>query len=185
MINFIYYRSALISKPNFYHFHDMKNVSNGAKERGKSNYIFQWFIVMWLSNIITLVWHKKARFDSKMHGSTQKCPVWHKYTRFDTKMPSPACTSWHYHYQISPLLWEIQFHSNILFLRTNREMKMKLYWYEFKISIQYHYENWNVIIIFCLWWPWFAHDFRFRFTLRREHWETRTLIPANDTTTVH
>ena len=28
-----------------------------------------------------------------------------------------------------------QFYSNILFLRTDREMKMKLYWYEFKISI--------------------------------------------------
>ena len=31
----------------------------------------------------------------------------------------------------------------------------------------------------------FAHAFRFRFTSRREHWETRTSIPANDTTTVH
>ena len=30
--------------------------------------------------IITLVRHKKARFDNKMHGSTQK-------SRFDTKMP--------------------------------------------------------------------------------------------------
>ena len=28
--------------------------------------------------IITLVRHKKAWFDSKMHGSTQKCPVRHK-----------------------------------------------------------------------------------------------------------
>ena len=37
-----------------------------------------------------------------------------------------------------PLLWEIlffQFHFNILFLRTNREMEMKLYWYELKINI--------------------------------------------------
>ena len=43
--------------------------------------------------IITLVRHKKARFDSKMHGSTQKSPVRHKNAWFDTKMPSPACTS--------------------------------------------------------------------------------------------
>ena len=56
----------------------------------------------WLSEIITLVRHKKARFDSKMHGSTQKSPVRHKNARFDTKMPSPACTSWHCHYQTSP-----------------------------------------------------------------------------------
>ena len=52
--------------------------------------------------IITLVRHKKARFDSKMHGSTQKSPVRHKNARFDTKMPSPACISWHCHYQTSP-----------------------------------------------------------------------------------
>ena len=61
--------------------------------------------------IITLVRHKKARFDSKMHGSTQQCPVRHKNARLDTKMPSPACTSWHCHYQTSPppLLWKIFF----------------------------------------------------------------------------
>ena len=48
-----------------------------------------------ISSIITLVRHKKARFDSKMHGSTQK-------SRFDTKMPSPACISWHCHYHPTP-----------------------------------------------------------------------------------
>ena len=40
------------------------------------------------SHIITLVRHKKARFDSKMHGSTQKSPVRHKKAWSDTKMPS-------------------------------------------------------------------------------------------------
>ena len=62
-----------------------------------------------ISFIITLVRHKKARFESKMHGSTQKSPVRHKNARFDTKMPSPACTSWRCHYQTSPLRWEIFF----------------------------------------------------------------------------
>ena len=52
--------------------------------------------------IITLVRHKKARFDTKMHGSTQKSPVRHKNARFDTKMPFPACISWPCHYQTSP-----------------------------------------------------------------------------------
>ena len=88
-----------------------------------------------LSVIITLVRHKKARFDSKMHGATQKSPVRHKNARFDTKMPSPTCTSWHCHYQTSPLRWEIFFSIFFPILRPNREMKMKLYWYEFKISI--------------------------------------------------
>ena len=99
---------------------------------------------------------QKARFDSKMHGSAQKSPVRHKNARFDTKMRSPACISWHCHYQTSPtpLLWEMfffQFHSNILFLITHREMKKKLYWYEFKYI---RYENWNlmIILLFCLWW---------------------------------
>ena len=58
--------------------------------------------VYMLYAIITLVRHKKARFDSKMHGSTQKSPVRHKNARFDTKMPYPACTSGHCHYQTSP-----------------------------------------------------------------------------------
>ena len=62
---------------------------------------------------------QKARFDSKMHGSTQKSLVRHKNARFDTKMPSLACISWHCHYQThTPQLpWEIffiQFYSNIL-----------------------------------------------------------------------
>ena len=108
---------------------------------------------------IMLVRLKKARFDSKMHGSTQKSPVRHKDARFDTKMPSPARPSWYCHHQPPPPPPTpvrnnfFQFYSNILFWRTDREMKMKLYWYEFKINIQYHYENWDVIILFCLWWP--------------------------------
>ena len=40
-----------------------------------------------ISLIITLVRHKKARFDSEMHGSTQKSPVRHINARFDTKCP--------------------------------------------------------------------------------------------------
>ena len=47
--------------------------------------------------------HYNAGFDSKMHGSTQKITVRHKNARFDTKMAFPACTSWHCHYQTSPL----------------------------------------------------------------------------------
>ena len=79
------------------------------------------------------VWQQSAWFDTKS-------PVWHKNARFDTKIPSPACTSGHYHYQTSPRpfcenVFFFQFYSNILFLRTNRKMKMKLYWYEFKTSI--------------------------------------------------
>ena len=94
-----------------------------------------------LSSIITFVRHKKspvrqqnAWFDTKKPGSTQKCPVRHK-----NALPSM--------HQLTLPLANIlpppppvrniffQFHSNILLLRTNREMKMKLYWYEFKISI--------------------------------------------------
>ena len=55
-----------------------------------------------LSPIITLVRQKKARFYSKMHGSTEKSPVRQKNARFDRKMPSPECISWHCHYQTSP-----------------------------------------------------------------------------------
>ena len=53
-------------------------------------------------SIITLVRQKKARFDSKMHGSREKSPVRQKNARFDRKMPSPECISWHCHYQTSP-----------------------------------------------------------------------------------
>ena len=45
------------------------------------------------TDIITLVRQKKARFDSKMHGSTEKSPVRQKNARFDRKMPSPECIS--------------------------------------------------------------------------------------------
>ena len=80
-------------------------------------------------DILTLVRQKKNT------GLIAKCMVRHKKALFDTKMPS-----WHCHYQPPhpALLWEIfffQFYSNILFLRTNWVMKMKLYWYEFPISI--------------------------------------------------
>ena len=65
-----------------------------------------WWVITqrtsWLTDIITLVLHKKSPIRHKMHGSTQKSPVRHKNARFNTKMPSPACTSWHCHYQTSP-----------------------------------------------------------------------------------
>ena len=76
------------------------------------------------SNIITLVRHKKPGLTAKcMIRQKKKSPVGHKNAL-------PPCTSWHCHYQTSPP-WEFffQFYSNILFLRTNREMKMKSYWY--------------------------------------------------------
>ena len=76
----------------------------------KNHGLLQW---VGLSLIITLVQHKKSPvrqqntwFDTKKPGSTQKCPVWHK-------MPSPACVSWHCHYQTHPLLWEILFYNFI------------------------------------------------------------------------
>ena len=73
-------------------------------------------LVIWrISRIITLIRHKKARFDSKTHGSTQKSPVRHKNARFDTKMPSPAFTSGHCHYQtLSHPFCEKYFFSNFI-----------------------------------------------------------------------
>ena len=101
-----------------------------------SNLAASRFHEIWRSDvlplIITLVRHKKARFDSKMHGSTEKSPVRQKNARFDRKMPSPECISWHCHYQTSPPpsseKYFFPFFSHI-FLRTNREMKIKLFWY--------------------------------------------------------
>ena len=57
-----------------------------------------------------------------MPGLTQKCPPQH--APVDIAIINPP-----------PLMWEIFFSNFIPILRTNREMKMKLYWYEFKISI--------------------------------------------------
>ena len=61
-----------------------------------------------------------------MPGSTQKCPPQH--ASVDIAIIN---------HPLRPAVRNIffQFFSNILFLRTNREMKMKLYWYEFKINI--------------------------------------------------
>ena len=61
-----------------------------------------------------------------MPGSTQKCPPQHAPADIAIIKHSPA-----------PPVRNIffQFYSNILFLRTNKEMKMKLYWYEFKINL--------------------------------------------------
>ena len=63
---------------------------------------------------ITLVRHKKARFDSTMHGSTQKCPPQH--TSVDIAII------------IHPTLVSnifSDFIQIIRFLRTHREMKIK------------------------------------------------------------
>ena len=61
-----------------------------------------------------------------MPGSTQKCPPQHAPVDIAIIKHPPA----------PPVrIFFFQFYSNILFLRTNREMKMKLYWYEFKINI--------------------------------------------------
>ena len=90
--------------------------------------------------------HYNTRSTQKKPGSTAKCMVRHKKSRFDTKMPGSTqkWPSQHAPVDIaiikhppSPPVGNIffQFYSNILFLRTNREMKMKLYWYELKISI--------------------------------------------------
>ena len=133
------------------------DISVAATSEGGGQYIFDTLLFTAMCGqckIITLVWHKKDRFDSKMHGLTQK-------PRFDIKVPSSTqkCPPQHAPVDIvaiiTNLLWEIffsNFFSNILFIRIHGEMKMKLFLYEFK-DIQYHYEIWNVIIIFCLWWP--------------------------------
>ena len=59
-----------------------------------------------------------------MPGSTQKCPPQHAPVDTAIIKPRPSCEKYFF-----------QFYSNILFLRTNKEMKTKLYWHEFKISI--------------------------------------------------
>ena len=85
--------------------------------------IYKWLIIAQdmivsmpplLLEIITLFLHKKARFDSKMHGSTQKA-------RFDTKMPGSTqkCPPQHASLDIAiikhppppppPPMWEIFF----------------------------------------------------------------------------
>ena len=95
----------------------------------------------------SLVRQRHAWFDTKNPGSTQKCPVRHKkcppqHASVDIAPPPPPVRN----------VFFFQLHSNVLFLITHREMKMELYWYEFKY-IGYHCENWNAIILFCLWWP--------------------------------
>ena len=85
---------------------------------------------------------QNARFDTKKPGSTQKCPPQHASVDIAIINPPPSCEKYFF----------FQFYSNILFLRTHKEIKMKLYWYQYKY-IRYHHKNWNVIILFCLWWP--------------------------------
>ena len=61
-----------------------------------------------------------------MPGLTQKCPPQHAPVDIAIIKHPPAPSVRNIFFQVF---------SNILFLRTNREMKMKLYWYEFKSSI--------------------------------------------------
>ena len=106
----------VILSPITYRFHDSYATSSTLREeKVKLN---------WCSNI--------KYYNTRL---TQKSPVRQQNARFDTKMPSPACTSWQCHYQTPVRNIFFQFYSNILFLGTNREMKMKVYWFEFKISI--------------------------------------------------
>ena len=87
-----------------------------------------------LTQIITLVRHKKSQvrqqnawFDTKMSGSTPKWVVWHKNALTSihqltlplSNTPNPSRDNF------------FEFYSNILFLRTHREMKTNLYWYKF------------------------------------------------------
>ena len=75
---------------------------------------------------------QNAWFDTKKLGSTQKCPVRHKnalpsmhqWTLPSSNIPPPFCGKYFF-----PILFQY------LLLRTNREMKIKLYWYEFITSI--------------------------------------------------
>ena len=78
-----------------------------------------------LSTPKCMVGHKKARFDTKMPGSTQKCPPQHASVDI-------AIIKHHPHPPVRSIFFQI--YSNILFLRTIREMKMNLYWYEFMNS---------------------------------------------------
>ena len=110
------------------------------------------FVITPTSNsvIITLVRHKKARFDSMMHGSTQKSLVWRKNARFNTKMPSQACITSHCHYHPSPTpLWDLFF--KYLFKNPCRcENEIILIW------TQIYLISWNLKCnyhFFCLWWP--------------------------------
>ena len=71
----------------------------------------------------SLVRQQNAWFDTKKPGSTQKCPVRHK-----NALPSLHQLTLPLWSIPPPLLWEfffLQFYSNILFLGTNREMRMK------------------------------------------------------------
>ena len=74
-----------------------------------------------------------------MPGSTQKCPPQHApvdIAIINPPPPPPSCEKYFF-----------EFYSNILFLRTNIEMKMKLCWYEFKINIEIEIEMWS---FFCV-----------------------------------
>ena len=66
---------------------------------------------------------QKTQFDTKIHGSTEKCPVWQKKA-----LPSMHQLSLPLSKTASPLPLRnifFQFYSNILFLRTHRKLYMK------------------------------------------------------------
>ena len=83
----------------------------------------------------SLVRHENARFNTKIHGSTQKCPVRHKNALPGIhQLPCP--------YQIRPFLWEISFQIFVeifCFKEPMEKWKMKLYWYSniFDIIVKY------------------------------------------------
>ena len=71
-----------------------------------------------------MVRHKNALIDTKIHGSTQKCPVRHKNALPSMhQLPLPLSNT------PSSDKDFFQLCSNILFLRTRWEMKLKLYGY--------------------------------------------------------
>ena len=107
-------------------------------------YLYVWVLQGSVSSLemqYLSLWHS---FDTKKPGSTAKCMVRHKKARFDTKMPSstqnalPSMHQWTLPLSNIPRPFceniFFQFYFNILFLRTHREMKRKLYWYEFKTN---------------------------------------------------
>ena len=71
---------------------------------------------------------QNAWLDTKKPGWTQKCPVRHKNALPSMHQLTLPLSN------IPPPVRNI-FSNFIPILRTNREMKMKLYWYEFKISV--------------------------------------------------
>ena len=84
---------------------------------------------------------QNAWFDTKKPGSTQKCPVRHK-----NALPSMHQLTLPLSNTITPpvrnIFFPILFQS--LFLRTNREMKMKLYWFILNSKLVHSISLWKL-----------------------------------------